>query len=387
MSFVNARTPARAALWLLALFVLLCLTSIPAARAAQEDVDEAVGLLAAMQGSDVNPEWPPDIEANAARVQAMLDAFTRCTPAERAAFTDEQLTDLRAFFEALYSVQGRDPAEVDALFTGGAQSGSSSPSPASSSQSEGPDSSEPAASSEPVESSSQPPASQSQGNLPSASGAVPGAGNPPQVSGGSGLSAFFGGGGLAVLLIIVLAALAILVFFRFLAAQRTAKKEAVALAPADATGEPESDSGPVLPFVLNQPEVKETHRQARRRLRREEKAARRAQKREEDAPPGAPAQSDDHLWASTPEEESVWSDPLASAAARNGDSVHTGLVIEDPALDEEGGETLRNIAPPRELPADTKPAEKPPARSRRTGKPARMPFRVGPEHDLDGIDD
>ena len=51
-------------------------------------------------------------------VQELLDLYKKCSPAERAEFTPEQNSGLRAYFDALYNVQGKDKAELDDLFAG-----------------------------------------------------------------------------------------------------------------------------------------------------------------------------------------------------------------------------------------------------------------------------
>lgn len=130
--------------------VLVVAAAVPALAASQQ-VEDVLALLARLQRVDINPEWLPDIEKNEQTVQQLLDLYMECTPEEKAEFTKQQNDDLRAYFEALYTVQGKDVAGVDALF--GAAGGSSSSPPASSSESEAPASS---SSSSPPQSSSAP---------------------------------------------------------------------------------------------------------------------------------------------------------------------------------------------------------------------------------------
>ncbi len=96
--------------------VMTVLLSMPALAASQE-VEEVIAQLERMQQVDINPAWPPDIEANEALVQQMLDDYLQCTDQQRAEFTQEQQDDLRAYFTVLYDIQGRNVGEVDLLFT------------------------------------------------------------------------------------------------------------------------------------------------------------------------------------------------------------------------------------------------------------------------------
>lgn len=100
-----------AALMLLAVFMLPVL-------AASANVEEVVGQLEALQRANIDPAWPPDVRANEQPVQALLNAYLLCSKAERKEFTSQQNKDLRAYFEALYALQGKDPERVDDIFAG-----------------------------------------------------------------------------------------------------------------------------------------------------------------------------------------------------------------------------------------------------------------------------
>lgn len=378
----------RTATLLFVFFVLtLCLvlsTAAPAVQAAQADVDEAVAMLAALRGSDVDAEWPPDVEANTARVETMLAAVQRCTPAERAAMDAPTQEGMLAYFRTLYGVQGRNTAELDSLFSGtGAPAVDSSSQPASSqpmqSSSTPEDDSSQAASSKPDSS----PAASSSGSssrpVPSASGALPGTTHPPQTTGGGGFAAFFGNNILASLLIIVLALLIVLVFFRFLAAQRAANRQAAATAERATREDAPETPAVAVPFVLNQPAHEETPREARRRKRQERKNARRTP---EDTAFDEPVPDDAHLWATTPEESSIWDTPLTVDTAPQTTPAEEAILEESFASEEPGGAALKPITPPT---TEENPGRK--HKAKRTGRPGRMPFRVGDVGDIDGIDD
>ncbi len=442
----------RAAALLPAFFVLLAALcagwfALPAV-AAPEDVDEVLTRLATLQNTDVDPSWPPDVEAGAASIEAMLDAYRRCTADERKNFTVQQNADLRSYFDALYTQQERDTAELDSLFAGGtgsqaAPSGASASVPASaaSSDSSFPSSSQASGSTASSSSNVAPNAQTSSGastqassatsssasskTVPGAIGAIQGTHNPPQIPRGEGLGALLGNSMLGGLLMALLMALSVIAFVRFAMAQHAAERDAklrdVLREAADAAKAP-AGNAVVLPFVLNAPaEEEETPAQDRRRerqLKREAREAKRAQK----ANALDRAQDNDaHLWTSTPEEQSVWNDPLASLA--DGWDIHPG---ESPAgktdereppdddvsprdeplsavqqvaewqLPSEDAEpaALKPLAPHTGPPAaatdagDTKhPSTPVTGRPRRTGRPARMPFRVGSEDDPAGIDD
>lgn len=142
---------------LLTALVLLAVCTLPVFGAAGDNVQSVLDLLNTLQRADIDPAWLPDIAANESSVQRLLDAYLRCSEEERATFTDAQANSLRAYFEALYAVQGRDVAELDALLAGNTASSSpasSSASPSSAVSSSAPSSSSPAASSAPAGSSS-----------------------------------------------------------------------------------------------------------------------------------------------------------------------------------------------------------------------------------------
>lgn len=125
----------------LAVLLVLCVSVLPV-LAASENVEDVLAQLARLQRVDVDPGWRPDVTANQQMIQQMLDAYNGCSASERAEFTEQQNADLRAYFEALYAVQGRDAGEVDDIFAGRGQS-----SPAASSSSRAASSSRSASSS------------------------------------------------------------------------------------------------------------------------------------------------------------------------------------------------------------------------------------------------
>lgn len=96
-----------------ALLLLLAFT-LPAF--AETPVEDLLTQLTRLQRSDIDPDWLPDIQANEALVQRLLDSYVALTDDEKAQLTTLQKADLRAYFEALYQVQGRAAEEVDALF-------------------------------------------------------------------------------------------------------------------------------------------------------------------------------------------------------------------------------------------------------------------------------
>lgn len=57
-----------------------------------------------------------DVRANQDYINTTLEMFSALTSAEREALGDETLTALRQYFEMLYTVQGKDTAELAALF-------------------------------------------------------------------------------------------------------------------------------------------------------------------------------------------------------------------------------------------------------------------------------
>lgn len=124
---------------LLAVVFALVVFAAPWALAASEKVDDILATLQQMQSAQIDPAWEPDIVANQQLVQALLDDYTALDAAEKAEFTPQQNTDLRAYFETLYNIQGKNVSGLDAVFAGGqgsssSSAGSSSSADASSSQ-------------------------------------------------------------------------------------------------------------------------------------------------------------------------------------------------------------------------------------------------------------
>lgn len=204
----------------LAALLLLLLFALPA-FAASERVEAVQVRLATLKGSDINPDWLPDIRANEANVQQLLTLYTACTDEEKKEFTSEELTDLRAYFVALYQVQGKDVAGVDALFTtsgAGASSGGSASSTSATSEEEAPSSAAISSS----EASPPPSSSRSSVASISASASMPAVSAPPAGTSSNGWLGFFGNGTLGAAILIVLLVLAGLIFLRFLASLRAA---------------------------------------------------------------------------------------------------------------------------------------------------------------------
>lgn len=211
--------------------LLLMVFALPA-FAASENVEKVLAQLAQLQNADISYEWPPDVQAHQGLVQALLDDYTACSAAERAEFTDQQLKDLRGYFDTLYTIQGKDTGELDALFTaGGGTSSSSSSTPEPSSSQPPPEPpAPPVSSSAPAVSSSSVP--QSSTSLPgtvvapeSSSGggtSLPTISNGPQTPANEGWLALFGNSALGVVLLVLLLGLVAVLFIRFLVSLRRA---------------------------------------------------------------------------------------------------------------------------------------------------------------------
>lgn len=108
------------ALLLLGIFALPVL----AEQEKSEKAQEVMAHLQTLQRVHIDPAWPPDIETNQRAVQAMLDAFLACSAAEKSEFTKEENESLRAYFRALYTAQGKEPAAADKLFAASTTSAS-----------------------------------------------------------------------------------------------------------------------------------------------------------------------------------------------------------------------------------------------------------------------
>ncbi|MDL2219009.1 hypothetical protein LJC04_01545 [Ruminococcaceae bacterium OttesenSCG-928-O06] len=213
---------------LLAALLLVCSLALPA-LAASAAVEDVLALLGTLQRADINPAWQPDIAHNESSVQRLLDLYLACTTEEKAEFTTQQNSDLHAYFTALYRVQGRDAAEVDALFTEDTapppdtsqstpppDSSVSVPDDSSSASSSGSASSGGTSSTTSLPSgtsSSAPVGGGTSATTPDSGGALP-----PAPGGGS----IFENRGLGSILLVVLLALAVILAIRFIVALRKA---------------------------------------------------------------------------------------------------------------------------------------------------------------------
>lgn len=220
---------------ILAILLLLAVVfALPvAADERTDEVEEVVRQLRQMQQVQIDPEWLPDIRTNQGYVQSLLDGFLALTEPERSTLTDDENEGLRAYFAALYEVQGKDPATVDDLFAAGGVNppSSSSTSASASSSNTSAASSSSQSSSTPSSSSSQPASSASvstPGSVVEVSsqpgGDIPSLSTPGGNQEDQGLLAFFGSNTLGVTILALLVGLCIVLFIRFLVALRAAGK-------------------------------------------------------------------------------------------------------------------------------------------------------------------
>ncbi len=290
--------------------------------ALSENAQAVVTRLETMQQANIDPAWTPDIEANQTAVQELLDLYKKCSPAERAEFTPEQNSGLRAYFDALYNVQGKDKAELDDLFAGrsvassapassasaaasssslasSAASSSASSSSASASSQAAASSSSQSGSSGAVASSGSAPSSQAGSDAGQASSAaggdsssgVPGAAYGPQVPSGGGPFGFLGSKAISALLLVVICVLAAAVFVRFLVSLRAAgkvKTEEPDAAMQELHGSVDPYTLPALaedagafPAVGEAPPLQREEKRMAKRAAREEKEARMAEQNSE----------------------------------------------------------------------------------------------------------
>lgn len=350
------------------------------AQAAGENAAAVASRLRQLQNAHIDPAWPPDIEANAARVEALLQDFQNLTPEEREELTSEQLEDLRAYFATLYSIQGKAESEVDALFA---------PADASVPSSESISASEPApASSLPVV---PPPAPIKPASEADLSASVPAPVSQPQQEGWLNL---FGNMGFGSMMLFILILLAISLFVRFLLALRQNKQEGSPQEDVtaqelfgDSYTQPPEEAKPVAPpqrinppLLLDEPEKPQepvpVHNQPPRYT-------------------PAPAKGlGSGGWSKSPQEEA----PPPRSAATTSEAQQTAwdlLMGEQPSKKEpawpETGEKEEPLQPlpeigsnpDRQNPISMRSFSPPP----RTGRPNKMPFRQGDPDDLDAIDE
>lgn len=408
---------ARRLLLLPVLFALVCSFATPA-LADQEDLDELLAQLALLQNQDIDPTWTPDIQANQATVAAMLAAYRRTTKADRERLTSQQIDDLTIYFKALYTILGRDPLDVAALFSGiadittagqdilgdGSSSSSSaqpqSASSSSSSQATGPaqqNSQSSSVSSAPEEEVVEAPASTTT-DIVDTSG-IPSPNFTPQVPQASGLFALLSSAVLSTLLMLIMILLCIAIFIRFLAALRTEAKErnelVRLLAPEPVVQDAAQISGVTL-FPLTQEDI-ETERAPKRHKKRKPHKERKAEAQRMEADV-AEAQ----LWQTTPGEEKIFETSFSDiqrqatdAGRQQGPQPPSGPEVPPPQKPSEAwaidisldDDTPKTRSTPSTSTTTQQTRKQRNKKNIRTGKPNRMPFHVGSLEDLDGIDE
>ncbi len=338
--------------------VMLAAVMLPlGALALSENAGAVVDRLETMQQANIDPAWTPDIEANQAAVQELLDLYIACSPAERAEFTPQQNTDLRAYFDALYEVQGRDTKELDELFAGrsaasSSAASSSSSSAAASSSDETNGSSSSATSGNDSSASGESSASAAAGSSASGgtsssqaassavSGSVPKASFEPQVPKSEGAFGFLGAKAVSAVLLVVAGLVAILLFVRFLMSIRTASKEiqeqqqqdtvmqelhgsvdAYTLPPPTAEGAGFAATG------ASAPPLKAEEKRAAKRAAKRQKAAEKAQAKQEKAKKKTAAEQGEE----TDEEDALWREATSgSFSAQMGRTAAGGQPRQSP---------------------------------------------------------
>lgn len=409
-----------------ALAVALLLAAALPGLAASEATQDVLDTLAYLQRVSIQPEWLPDIQTNENAVQGLLDGYLVLTLAERRELTAENRADLRAYFEALYQVQGKDVAGVDALFEDATAVPDASALPASSVEASSASvTSAPTGGSAPDASAVSDPASTA--SVPAATSQPV-----PAPTGDGGFGRTLGTG-----LLMVLAVVAVVLFVRFLAALRRADRDGAAQAHVDARAQemfgesydpvddpvnedfivpPPADYLDTAPAALpeeahppfdeeeqapaggsfamfapdNAPALKKESFFARRKREKEEQEAgeelaelrQEVLAREEDQPqPPAPEKPEKKASPFAPPGGSSRFDkafggkdlpPLASAE---------DMAKEETPLPKEA-EPLFTANPDRRNSITTRSFSAP-----RSGRPAKMTFRQGDPDDLDGVDE
>ncbi len=244
----NSRTK-RALVAMLAALVMF-VSALPV-FASDVQTEEVLDQLNTLLNANIDYEWLPDIQANEAVVERLLDAYMECSDAQKESFTRQQNEDLHAYFTALYTVQDRDVEDVDALFETGQDASSSQ----GTSSSEDEEDSQPAVSSEisssqvsgtsdesapssdtsdvsavaAVSEESQSSEARLPGSVaqPAASEdvtVIPQVANSPQSPESGGWAAFFGNNRIGTIVLFTLLGLALIFILRFLASLRKAGK-------------------------------------------------------------------------------------------------------------------------------------------------------------------
>ncbi len=399
--------------------VLLCALALPAGAAEADappmpEGSNAVAVqLEQLLSSDIDWRWLPDIEHNQVSVQALLDSYLACTPKEREGFTESQNSDLRGYFEALYTIQGKDLAEIDALFAPPAVSDSTVSSSVSVSESL-PDSSVSASASLSQPQSSAVSSGQAASSLPSSF--VPVIDNPPQAPGGSGWTALFSGSALGFVLVGLLVLLIAGLFVRFLVSLRRAGKPA-RVNPGDEArarelfGEAfdeqtlpdadEPDAAKGTPEREAMREAEDERPLSRREQRREERRAKaEARGRSEEMQGDADGDADPFDTAAkqpkTPERPVAPAPPLPEtrpapppAAPANPPEAKSlpPARAEKKTVIAPGGDVIVQSATSRDPDAPNAISMRSFSGQPRTGRPAKMTFRQGEPGDIDAIDE
>lgn len=394
------------AMALICCLVLAALLALPV-FAQSPNTEAVLKQLDYLKKVDISPQWLPDIRANQSSVQHLLDLYEECTMDERAEFTQQELDDLREYFEALYTVQGKDTAGLDVLFEitqGETPDDSSLPPEVEPDEPDEPSSLPQEASSEistpaPGEvvdpQSSSTPESQYVGTTP------------PSVPKGGGWLSIFGSDTVGITILVVLAAIVAVLFIRFLVALRKVGKDqkdentaefrkrelfgddytvdtegADSVSAAGENGEAPQKPAPLPPMPEKQ--KKENKRQRRRKNKNGEAEQEQEEKSEalireekfDDKGEGVildikhplpPLGGDD-----VPEEDDSPQTPdLPELANRGG--------FEQP----KNPHPQFGSNPERQNSITMRSFSSPP----RTGKPPKQPFRQGSPDDLDAIDE
>ena len=425
---------AATALLLAAALVLACFT-LPV-RAASEEVEEVLALLATLQGANIDPDWQPDITQNEAMVTSLLTAYGSLSDQQRAELTSSQNADLRAYFEALYAAQGRSPSAVDSLFTQAASPSSSrvtSAAPSRSTAASSRAASSQAASSAASTAYSQVTSAASSQNTPAAVSAISGsdlsssaeassavsedttgsqASFLPQIPTTTGFFSFMGSAAFGWVLFLCLGVLVLFSFLRFLFAVRSAgpapgtKAAQRALQKAhseedDATGPQEAL--PAQDMLQEEPLTRAERRAERRALRQQERAEKREEKKALKAARqhfDEPLSLEDPFETTPPppateeeEKKKPWTNPKPIDTS---DMDAIARLFSGSPSPSSGEDTPPAENNPGASPGDTDTSgDKPDPSSEnasskkgaRTGRPGRMRFSQGDAHDIDAIDD
>ncbi len=423
----------------LLLLVLLCLRAALVVQAAPSPPVQAVlGQLSTLQNAHIDPAWPPDIEANKALVQALLDDYKALTASQRAELTSAQNSDLRAYFEALYKLEGKGTAALDSLFAGGAAAGSSSSSrsqssssssshsqssSSSSSRSQNATSSSSSSSSSSSKAASAPPASSASASSAPASSTVSansGAGAPvsslpaqtgpssspppssahsaaaagssralpspvaaafpPQLPGSGGSLSLLGSAAFGQFLLVLITGLLAFLVLRFLFAMRAAgpapDTKAYQRAQRKLQARQAAGVDAALPHAATLNPDFEMAEELTPAERRAQKRALRAQRRASHTPPPVAEPL-------PPTNAESWASQKPINPAEM-DAIARMFSAPSKAGPQDAANPLGIVSAPE---AESTPAAPKPKKTTRTGRPRRMRFSQGDAHDIDAIDD